>query len=364
MILFIILSFPVLVMLCVSLYNLITDPTFRSNRYTLKSSPLVSVLIPARNEEENIEKCLLSVLKQTYTNIEIYVLNDSSTDNTAFIVQELKKKYSQINLIEGKPVKEGYNGKNWACAQLSKIAGGDLLLFIDSDVTIAPETIGLAVKYHENDNVDVLSIFPTQRLSSIGEWLVVPLMNWILLAFLPLKLIYSSKNQSLMAANGQFFMWKKEVYTTVGGHTLAANELVEDMFLASKAKQNGFKVMTLLGGELVFCRMYKTLQQAVDGYSKNFYPGFKISALAFLLLILFLFSVNILPFYLITVFDFYILPIAAILLTRVLISLLSRQNLLVNLLLHPFQMLLMLYTGINSMFAYHSKKIIWKGRKV
>lgn len=351
-------------MLCVALYNLITNPTFRLNHNKLKSDPLVSVLIPARNEEENIERCLESVVKQTYSNFEIYVLNDSSTDNTATIVQELKKKYSKINLIEGKPLQDGYTGKNWACTQLSEIADGDLLLFIDSDVTITPATIMQAVKYHENYSVDVLSIFPTQRLSSIGEWLVVPLMNWILLAFLPIKLIYSSKHQSLIAANGQFFMWKKEVYDKLGGHRHASNELVEDMFLASKAKQNGFKVMTLLGGDMVFCRMYKTLQQAVDGYSKNFYPGFKISSFAFLFLILFLFVVNILPFYLITVSDFYILTAAGILFTRLFVSLLSRQNLLFNLILHPLQMIFMLYTGINSMSAYHKKKIIWKGRKV
>lgn len=364
MILFLIISIPVFISLFVVVYNIVTNPVFKEISVYYKSEPLVSVLIPARNEEENISACLEAVLKQSYTNIEILVLNDNSTDNTQAIIQNISEKNKKITLINGKQLPKNILGKNWACTQLAEIAKGEYLLFMDADVTISPSVIKSSINYFSKYKLDVLSVFPTQKIHSIGEWLVVPLMNWLLLAFLPLNLVYKSRNKSFTAANGQFMMWKTEAYFKTGGHTAASMELVEDMFLAQNAKQQGFKLMTLLGGDFIRCRMYNNFKSAVEGFSKNFYPGFKLSPELFTLMILLLFTINTIPFLFAVSEQIFYYTVAAILLIRIIVSLLSKQSVFLNLLLHPFQMILILFTGINSMVLFHKRKITWKGRKV
>lgn len=364
MILFIVLSIPVLISLCVAVYNLITSPVFKKLTFELQSNPLVSILIPARNEEKNIKQCLQDVLNQTYTNIEILVLDDESTDNTHSIVEGMANQYSTIKLIGGKPLPENVNGKNWACAQLAEIAKGDYLLFIDADVRITPNTVESSLIYFAEWKTDLLSVFPSQIISGFGEWLVVPLMNWLLLSFLPLKKVFDSKNISFLAANGQFFMWKKNAYKKTGGHLAASDYPVEDMYLARAAKKDGSKVLTLLGGDSIHCRMYSNIFEAITGFSKNFYPGFRTSFFSFSLLIIVLFSVNVLPFLLVPGMVVYFIPIAGIIIIRIIVSVLSKQNVLLNIILHPFQMVIMILTGIISMIQFNKKTIRWKGRIV
>ena len=142
-------------------------------------------------------------------------------------------------------------GKNWACHQLSQKAKGKYLLFIDADVELAPNAISSTAKIMAETKTKMLSVFPTQRIKSFGEWLIVPLMNWLLLAFLPLRQVYASRNNSFIAANGQFILWDRETYFSIGGHQQVANAVVEDMELARKAKQKN-KIITLLGGNLYF----------------------------------------------------------------------------------------------------------------
>jgi chlorobactene glucosyltransferase len=342
----------------------VTNPVFKEISDSNKTEPLVSILIPARNEEKNISTCLESVLKQNYINIEILVLNDNSTDSTQSIVSIIAENNKKVKLINGKPLPENILGKNFACAQLAENAKGAFLLFIDADVSIHSAVIASSINYFNKYKLDVLSVFPTQKISSFGEWLIVPSMNWLLLAFLPLNQVYKSGNISLTAANGQFMMWRKEAYTKTGGHTVASAELVEDMFLAKQAKRKGFNLMTLLGGDFISCRMYTNINSAIEGFSKNFYPGFKISPVSFTLLIFLLFSLNTIPFLLLIVEQIFYYTAAVILLIRIIVSILSKQNIFLNLLLHPIQMIMMLFTGINSMVSFHKRKINWKGRKV
>ncbi|QQS36416.1 MAG: glycosyltransferase family 2 protein [Ignavibacteriales bacterium] len=364
MILFLLISIPLFLLIIVAGYNLLTNPLFKSSKFDSINPPLVSVLIPARNEEDNISKCVKSILDQTYTNIEIIVLDDNSTDKTYEIASKLLPGVKNYKLLTGKPLPENFLGKNWACHQLAENANGQFLLFIDADVALHKDCIESSLKYFNSDKTDVLTIFPTQKIKSTGEWLVVPLMNWILLLLLPLNLVFKSRNKSFIAANGQFFMWRRFVYDKTGGHQSASTELVEDMFLASKAKQLNFRVMTLLGGDLVNCRMYKGLLESINGFSKNFYPGFRMPAFLFAVFILVIFLLNVLPFIFVFVNEMYFIPILMIICSRAFISILSKQNATVNIILHPLQMLFMFITGIYSMVIFHNKNIVWKGRKV
>jgi chlorobactene glucosyltransferase len=210
----------------------------------------------------------------------------------------------------------------------------------------------------------MLSIFPTQIIKSWGEWLIVPLMDWLLLTFLPLNSVYKASHASLAAANGQFILFDKESYFSFGGHEKIKSKVVEDMEFARGFKQNGFKVITFLGNNLVNCRMYRNLNEALNGFSKNFYPGFNISGTAFSSLILLLFTLFIFPFILIY-FNFLFTIIAGLIITeRIFTSSLSKQNQLKNIILFLPQIFMLIIIGIKSLVDNKRKKVIWKGRNI
>ena len=201
-------------------------------------------------------------------------------------------------------------------------------------------------------------------MNTIGERLVVPLMNFFLLSLLPLKKVFSSKNNFLTAANGQFILIDKKTYEKIGGHKRLANEIVEDIELARLIKQKSFSILTALGGNSVSCRMYNSFTNSFNGFSKNFFPGFKTNIISFLVLILFYSAIFIYPVLFLPTNIYYLIPAALIILIRVFISLSSRQNVLLNVVLHPIQIVIMLLLAINSVWQNKMKNISWKGRKI
>jgi glycosyltransferase involved in cell wall biosynthesis len=363
MILFLLILIPVLISAIVVAYNFITAPIVKKNKLSIDESELISVLIPARNEEKNIGSCLNFMLAQDYKKLEALVLDDQSTDSTKEIANSFSEKHSNIFCFDGEQLPKDWTGKNWACHQLSIKAKGKYLLFIDADVELASNAISSALKIMLETKTKMLSVFPTQRIKSLGEWLIVPLMNWLLLSFLPLRLVYTSKNNSFIAANGQFIFWDRETYFSIGGHKQVANAVVEDMELARRAKTNN-KIITLLGGSVIFCRMYNGFSDAFKGFTKNFYPGFNLNPSIFLGLVLFLFLV----FGVSSLFALsnsnYLIIIMLIVISRILISQISNQNVFLNVLLHPLQMIFILIIGINSVASSKLGYAAWKGRKL
>ena len=326
------------------LYNLFTAPVLKKVSQPLDNPKFCLGSIPARNEERNIEKCIKGMLIQDYENIEIIVLDDNSTDNTFKLVSSFST--SNVKVLMGKELSPDWLGKNWACHQLAQEAKGKYLLFMDADVELMPKVISSAVYELEKSSVTLLSIFPTQIIKSFGEHLIVPLMNWLLLTFLPLKFVYSCSSKAFVAANGQFMLWRKDDYFKIGGHETVKNKVVEDMELARLAKQNKLKVKTMLGGKLVFCRMYKSFNQAYNGFTKNFFAGFPLPSFSFLTIILFLLIAFVLPFLFLFQPVYSFILIAFILITRISVSIVSNQNIFINVLLHPVQMLFMFWIGI------------------
>ncbi len=345
-------------------YNLFTAPRIRNIYEKNASNKKVSVLIPARNEEKNINSCLDSVIGQSYYNIEIIVLDDNSEDSTRIIVEEYLKKDSRIKLIKGEPLPPDWLGKNWACSQLSKNACGDILLFIDADVRLGENALSNALNIYESKNVKMLSVFSTQLINNIGTQIIVPLMNWVLLMFLPLKKVYSSRNNSFVAANGQFIMIDKNVYESFGGHESVRNEIVEDMEIARILKRNGNKIITALGGNGIFCKMYDSFADSLKGFSKNFFTGFNIPIIIFIIMLVFFQFSFMLPFILVFWNYKYLLIVLLIILQRIFVSIMSGQNVLLNLVLHPLQMIMVFVVGINSIVVSKRRSVEWKGRKI
>ena len=359
---FIVLLISLSVFSVISIYNLFTAPVLKRVAQPLNNRSFVSVLIPARNEEKNIEKCIKGILAQDYQNKEIIVLDDNSTDNTLKLAASFNN--NKIKIIKGKELPSDWLGKNWACHQLAQKAKGEYFLYVDADVELTPEVISSAVYELEKSNVTLLSIFPTQIIKSFGEHLIVPLMNWLLLTFLPLRFVYTSSSKSFVAANGQFMLWRRADYLNLGGHQSVKHKVVEDMELARLAKQNKLKVKTMLGSKLVFCRMYETFNQAYNGFTKNFFAGFLLPPFSFLVIILFLLIAFVLPFLFLMQPVYSFILIVLILITRISVSIVSNQNLFINVLLHPAQMLLMFWIGIISLIKFKTNRLEWKQRKL
>lgn len=350
---------------CVVIYNFFTAPRLKPRKFFMnnfKEMPLVSVLIPARNEANNIGTCLRSVLNQTYTNIEVIVLDDNSLDNTALVARLFASENSRLCLVRGLPLPLGWLGKNWACHQLAGYAHGQMLLFVDADVTLSPSAVSLAVKYILDYKLCMLSVFPTQIMNSFGEYMIVPLMNWMLLSFLPLRQVYSSLNKAFCAANGQFIMMDRQAYETINGHKAVKGEIVEDMKIANNIKSSGLRLMTLLGSDTVMCRMYKSRCEAYDGFSKNFFAGTGLGPVLFRRMLELTVIVFLLPFILSYFYTPFLICSALILLIRMLISVMSGQNIFYNIILHPVQMIYFYLIGIHSIQVKISKKVIWKDR--
>ena len=347
----------------VIIFNVFTAPKLLNQICKLPHKPLISILIPARNEEDRIAGLLDSVLKQSYSHYELFVLNDQSEDNTAWVVEGIRKKSQKVNLLNGKPLPEGWLGKNWACFQLAQHARGEVLLFLDADVRLTDYALEAALYEMQKTNVVMLSCFPTQKINSPGEWLIVPLMNWLLLSLLPLKAVLLPV-KSLTAVNGQFILFDKATYDAMGGHKAVFDMVVEDMELARKLKQEEYRIMTVLGHDAITCAMYNGFIESLKGFSKNFYLGFNVTPLTFVCILTALMLVFFWPFILVFFNSQFVWLIIIILLGRFLISLLSRQNPLINVLLHPVQMISMFIIGVNSLYWTLKGKGVWKGRKI
>lgn len=327
------------------------------------SSGLVSVLIPARNEENNISNILNDLVSQNYRQIEIIVFNDLSEDETAQIVSDYSARDSRIRLINSDGLPEGWLGKNWACHSLARHATGEYLLFLDADVRISRNIIGDAILYSEKHFLSLISIFPKQIIQSFGERITVPNMNYILLSLLPLIFVRTLKYPSLAAANGQFMFFRSDLYNSVLPHHLVKENKVEDILIARELKKRKYKIACMLGDDRISCRMYKGFYDSVTGFSKNVTEFFGDSFIVAIL------------FWIITTFGilaaiFFLSPRLCILylaiyfLTRIMISISSRQNVLYNLFLFiPLQLSLGLFiyrAFINKYF----RKMQWKGRSI
>ncbi len=330
---------------------------------TTDKEPLVSVLIPARNEEKNIRKILNDLVNHDYENLEIIVYDDLSEDNTPQTVKQFANQNEKIILIEGKPLPEGWLGKNHACHNLATHARGKYLLFLDADVEIKKGLISSAVNHIRNYKLSLLSIFPVQKMNSLAERLTVPIMNWILVSLLPLILTRISSRASLSAANGQFMLFDAEVYHKESFHKTLKKQKVEDIAIFRLMKLKGYRVETLLGNYSISCRMYHSWEDAVQGFSKNVFEYFGGSRLLAIL------------FGLITTFGFIFviwgLPIIYLLVyfsmtafLRIMVSLASRQNVFYNLILAPLQQLSFLYITFKALILQRKKATHWKGRNI
>lgn len=339
-----------------------------------EDAPLVSVLVPARNEANNIARCLRSLLAQDYPNLEIIVLNDNSTDATPAIVEMLGKDdlKGRLRLADGNELPDGWLGKNFACHQLYQLSQGDYLLFTDADTVHGVRSVSCAMAAIQKENADLLSVFPRQQTESLSEKLAVPLMTMFVVGLLPVWLVSRSKNPAFSAANGQFMFFRREAYEAIGGHSAARGIVLEDVILARRVKKAGFKQILPDGSDTITCRMYRNFSEVWAGFSKNLFAFFNYKLIWYGLFAIINFLVFILPYFLLLVgwfggffpaAEWLWLPLSQIILAWLIRFLLSVRfgYRIVDFFLHPLSIFFMLLIGYNSI-RWHNKGTQWKGR--
>lgn len=250
--------------------------------------PMVSVLIPARNEERSIAGCVQSILAQDYPAFEVLVLDDQSSDGTRAILEALAASHPALRVLHGKPPSGNQVGKNWACSQLARQAQGELFFFTDADTLNRSDTLKVIVTALMGERADLLTGFPRQEVHSWGERLLVPFFSWAFLCFIPLTLAYRLRLPFLSIAVGQMMLFRREAYLAIGGHESVSSSVVDDMSLARQIKANRLRWRVAYIADLVSCRMYHSSREAMDGFSKNLFPAFDHRLLPFLFVFIWL----------------------------------------------------------------------------
>lgn len=236
-----------------------------------KPAPFVSVLIPARDEEANIEACLKSLQKQDYPIFEILVLDDNSSDNTADVVKRIAAKDNRIQLIKGEPLAEGWAGKPFACYQLAKKARGSWLLFTDADTTHAPHMLRSVLALALDLRASLLSGFPRQAATSLPQKVAIPVLYFVILSWLPLWWLQRSKNPKPSLAIGQFLLFPREEYWRIGGHKAVKSRILEDVWLGIEVIRQGGRHVAVDLSSVVSCNMYPSLGAMWEGFIKWIY---------------------------------------------------------------------------------------------
>ncbi len=345
----------------------------RRNQLALQAEklPRVSVLVPTRNEERNVEACVRSLLAQEYPDFEIIVLDDSE-DRTPDIVRSLASE-SRLHLVTGRPLTPGWIGKSWACHQLAQAATGEILLFTDADTRHHPSMLFDAVTTLLAERFDFLSAIPRQELHTWAERLVIPVLPWSLHTFFPIALIRRLRLPALSTAAGQFMLFRKAAYAVIGGHQSVRGSVVDDVSLAQQVVKACLPWSLMDGSGRISVRMYRSFKEVWNGLSKNLFAIFGYNLPFFCFVWAWLFWVAWEPPLLLVLRATRALSIPAetvipaalatsLCLLLWLISNLRFRIPLIQAALHPFTMLLMLFIAARSVTWHALGRGTWKGR--
>lgn len=378
------LSFsPLFVFAFTAILNALTFPRLRPKN--TPQSPItnhqarINILIPMRNESAVIAETVRSLLAQEYPNIEILILDDHSTDDSAQIARAAAHGDPRLRILAGEPLPPGWTGKVWACHQLAQQAKGDYLLFTDADVRWGPGALSALMAEAQRTNADLLTVWPTQMTQTWGERLVVPLMAFSILAYLPVLAVHHLPWPVFSAAMGQCLLFRRAAYQQIGGHAALQNQVLDDMAFAYAIKRNRLRLRMADANGLIQTRMYHNWPQARDGFAKNILAGHGNSIIFLLFSAVFHWWLFVIPWLLffshvaVSVFPFpnpfpnpFALPIFAILLgviARALTAATSRQRIR-DALLMPVSVFLMTLIAFRAIQWHFTGGPQWKGRRL
>ncbi len=257
--------------------------------------PRISVLVPARDEAENIEACVRSLLALNYPNFEVVVLDDHSSDDTYAILCRLRDEDYRLRVLIGAALPPDWYGKPFACWQLAHAASGELLLMTDADCVFAPDALLLALGARQEHRADVVSLVPDLRCEGFWELLLIPIQYFVIFAFLPTPLIRRTSFPWFAAANGAFLFLSRDLYFAVDGHRAVRQQMAEDVKFAQHVKRSGRTLWYGDGSRTYRVRMYRGLDALWEGFAKNLFPAFSHNLPLLLWVVFLIVSVFVLP---------------------------------------------------------------------
>lgn len=237
------------------------------------TSPRITVCVPARNEEANLEACVRSILASTHRDVEVLVYDDQSTDDTPNILAKLIASDPRVRAAQVTPLPSGWNGKQHACWRMSEQARGQWLCFTDADVRFEPACLADALAFAQAQKADMVSTFPRQITGSLAERLAVPMIFFILFSYLPMPRMRTTRDPAASAACGQFILVSRAAYDKAGGHQAFKNSMHDGVKMPREVRKAGFHTDLFDGTHLLSVRMYRGLAQTWRGFAKNAFEG-------------------------------------------------------------------------------------------
>jgi glycosyltransferase involved in cell wall biosynthesis len=259
----------------------------------LVDPPLVSIIVPARNEEANIAECLDSLVRQSYPRREVIVVDDRSEDGTADVVRRQQTRFADVRLVQVSQLPPGWTGKTHALVQAAREARGEWFLFVDADIRLDPDNLTSTLTYARERGLEFLSLLPRADCRSFWEGVLQPLLGIMLMLRFPLSSV-NDPGQSCAFANGQYILIRRSAYEALGGHAAVCGELLEDMALAQRAKAQRLPLAVIHGYRIASVRMYGSFLDIWRGWRRIYIHAFGRRAASLLVsaLLIIVFSLN------------------------------------------------------------------------
>jgi hypothetical protein len=238
------------------------------------NAPLISVIIPARNERRNIESSVRSALGANYPNLEVVVVDDRSSDGTGDVARAAAREDPRVRVTETTPLPDAWFGKPWACALGAQVARGEILCFTDADAQHGPHLASRAARALADRSLDMLTLVGHQELGTFWENVVQPHVFWMLASrYGGTESINRSRHTKDKIANGQCIFVRRSAYDAIGGHEAVRDQVAEDVALAQRLFAAGKKTAVIMGRAELTTRMYTSLAEVMAGWRKNVFAG-------------------------------------------------------------------------------------------
>jgi cellulose synthase/poly-beta-1,6-N-acetylglucosamine synthase-like glycosyltransferase len=270
-------AFAWLVILVLTVHGQSRQRSLLATNSTVSAAPLVSILVPARNEQHRVlEQCIRSILAQDYGRFEVIAVNDRSTDETGAILARLAKSNKRLRVIEGEELRPGWLGKPYAMQQALNHAHGEWILATDADMIFESTALRTALERTLESNADALTLIPRFETGSFWERVMIPTWEWVFLMFTLFYRIDDPKTDRA-AAIGGFFLIRRAVLDRVGGYEALKDEVMEDVRLADRIKRSGARLLIDRAPALIRTRMYRTFGEMWECSTKNWFSGMNFS---------------------------------------------------------------------------------------